>query len=236
MGLFLGLVLGHILGDFVFQPGRLVIAKRAHPAAAVLHSAIVTACTALALAGAIAAAWPAVVVAGLAHLGVEQLSIRARRHPAATGLTVFLLDQGLHVASLGVITGLLRSDVPSVLFFWPMDAGLVATVTAVAAVAFGGSILVFEVHMRRHPKAEGAGAVLRLDVPRVYGIAERASALLLALMLPVPALAALVFAPRLAYAIAQQGDARNRHLDAAGVGFMLAAAAWLVITTVGPTR
>lgn len=236
MGLFLGLYLGHILGDFVFQPGRLVIAKREHQTATMLHSGIVAACSGLALAGVLAEAWPAVVAAGLAHLAVEQLSIHARRNPSSTGLTVFVLDQALHVVSLGLIAALLGLEVPAVLFIWPADAALVARAAAVATVAFGGSILVFEVHMARAGRAEGTSPVLGMDLHRVYGMAERSAALLLALVLPFPALGALAFAPRLAYALAHDGQERSHHLTAGGVGLGLAAVAWLLVsTTIGPT-
>lgn len=232
MALFLGLYLGHILGDFVFQPGRLVIAKRERPSAAVLHSAIVTACTALALAGALDRAWTAVVIAGITHLGVEQLSIGARRSPNSTGLTVFLLDQGLHVVSLAMIAMLSGDAVPAVLGLWPTTPEMLAAIGGVMTVAFAGSILIFEVQMSRADRSDGQGPVLGLDLARVYGMVERAAALIAALLLSNPLLGAMAFAPRLGYAAITRSADKAPHLAAAGVGLALTAVAWILVTSV----
>ena len=232
MALFLGLYLGHVLGDFVFQPGRLVIAKRERPSAAVFHSAIVTACTALALAGALEQAWTAVAIAGITHLGVEQLSIGARRSPNATGLTVFLLDQGLHVVSLAMIAMLAGDAVPAVLGLWPTTPEMLATVSGVMTVAFAGSILIFEVQMARANPSEEPAPVLGFDLPRVYGMVERAAALIAALLLSNPLLGAMAFAPRLGYAAFARSSGRAPQLAAAGVGLVLTAMAWILVTSV----
>lgn len=235
MALFLGLYLGHILGDFVFQPGRLVVAKRERPSAAVLHSAIVTLCTALALAGAIEQAWTAVAIAGLSHLGVEQLSIGARRNPASTGLTVFLLDQGLHVVSLAMIAMLSGDSVPAVIGMWTTTRELLATACGVTTVAFAGSILVFEVQEARAGGAGRHGDVLALDFSRVYGMAERAVALVAALVAPNPMLGALAFVPRLVFAVVRGPGRRGDQFAAASVGLALTALAWALVTSVvGP--
>lgn len=231
MALFLGLYLGHILGDFVFQPGRLVIAKREHFTAAVLHSAIVTACQALVLAAVLDRAWPAVVVAGVAHLGVEQLSINARRAPNATSLAVFLLDQGLHIVSLAVIAALGGIMVEPVLGMWSASLRTLAMTSGVATVAFGGSILVFEVQMAGVRPAEGPDPILRLDFGRVYGIAERGGALGAALLLPVPVLGVLAFAPRIVYAVVNRSQSRSNHYIAVLVGAGLAGVVWALVTS-----
>lgn len=232
MALFLGLYFGHILGDFVFQPGRLVIAKREHQGAAILHSAIVAICSALALGRVLADAWPAVVAAGLVHLAVEQLSIGARRNPEATGLTVFLLDQGLHIVSLAMIATVFDQPIPFVIGAWEISATALAAVCALATVAFGGSILIFEVQLARTERGAGRDPVLGLDVPRIYGMLERASALLAALLLPVPVLGALAFVPRIVYTLARKPESKDRHFAAAAVGFVLSAVAWVLVTSI----
>ena len=232
MALFLGLYLGHILGDFVFQPGRLVIAKRERQSAAVFHSAIVTACTALALSGVLEQAWTAVVIAGITHLGVEQLSIGARRNPKATGLTVFVLDQGLHVVSLAMIAMLSGDSVPAVLGVWPTTPEMLATVGGVTTVAFAGSILIFEVQMARADHADGPDPVLGFDLARVYGMVERAAALIAALLLSNPLLGAMAFTPRLGYAVVARSSGRTAQLAAAGVGLVITAMAWILVTSV----
>jgi hypothetical protein len=231
VALFLGLYLGHILGDFVFQPGRLVIAKREHFSAAVLHSAIVTACQALALAAVLPRAWPTVVVAGIAHLAVEQLSINARRVPGATGLAVFLLDQGLHIVSLAVIAAVAGIAVEATIGVWPSSLAVLGAVCGITTVAFGGSILVFEVQvLRARPEGE-ADPILRLDAARIYGIAERGSALAAALLLPVPLLGALAFVPRVVHAVAGKRADRTRQYVAVAVGGGLTLVAWALVAS-----
>lgn len=234
MALFLGLYLGHILGDFVFQPGRLVLAKREHQGAAILHSAIVAVCGAIVLAGEIRAVWPAVAIAGITHLGVEQLSIGARRTSDSRGLTVFLLDQGLHVVSLAMIALLSRDAVPAVIGMWPTSLEFLAMVCGVTTVAFAGSILVFEVQSARRDGA-GTDPILRLDGARVYGMAERAIALLIALLAPSPLLGAIAFLPRAVTAALTRKDVRTRHIVAASVGLGLTAIAWVLVTSVSLT-
>lgn len=232
MAFFLGLYLGHILGDFVFQPGRLVIAKRERPSAAALHSAIVAACTALTLAGVLGRVWPAVALVALMHFGVEQLSIRARRSQNATGLAVFLLDQGLHVTSLAMIALLAGDQTTPVIGIWPSTPEALATLSGLVTVAFAGSILVFEVQLLRGGRDRSADPVLGLDAARVYGMAERAAALAAALVIGNPLLAVAAFAPRLAYAaLVRHGD-RRAQFGAAGVGLALTAVAWVLVTMV----
>lgn len=233
MALFLGLYLGHILGDFVFQPGRLVIAKREHLTAAVLHTLIVTACTSLSLAAVLPTAWPAVLIAGVAHLGVEQLSIGARRDPSARSLAVFLLDQALHIMSLAVIAMLARISVEPVVALWAVPMATLAALCAVATVAFGGSILVFEVQKATADRDAKARAVLRLDFGRLYGMVERGGALVSALLLPLPPLGALAFVPRVAYAVFSDRGSRNSHFIAAAVGIGLTVVGWGLVSSVG---
>lgn len=232
MALFLGLYLGHILGDFVFQPGRLVIAKREHMSAAILHSAIVTVCTALVLAGTLRSAWIAVAAAGAGHLAVEQFSIEARRNPKVTGLTVFLLDQALHVVTLTVIALLAVTKTPPVIGAWETSVEMLATLCGMTTVAFAGSILVFEVQRWRGQSDPSVSPVLGLDLARVYGMAERAVALMAALVLPNPLLGSLVFAPRVVCAAIFKGGDRTAHRAATVVGLALTALGWVLVTSV----
>lgn len=233
MALFLSLYLGHILGDFVFQPGRLVIAKRTHLRGVFIHTAIVLACTALAGAAALPRTWPAVLLAALAHFGVEHLSVRARRSSEASNLTVFLLDQGIHVVSLALIALCCgRESGDGVLLFWPVTLDVLATVCAIATVAFFGSILVFEIELSDAATTREGDPLLGLDAPRLYGMAERGVALGAALFGPVPALGALAFVPRLVYAFASPPDRRNRNLIAATAGFGLCVLAWALVSAI----
>lgn len=235
MALFLGLYLGHVLGDFVFQPGRLVVAKRQHQSAVLLHSAIVAACTALSLLAALDRTWIAVLVAGIAHIGVEQLSIRARGDSEASNLTVFLLDQALHVVAMAMIAAVAYENLASpVMGLWSVSLRTLAATCGVVTVAFAGSIFVFELQAALDSRAQGADRILSLDGARIYGFLERAGALIAALALPVPALGILVFAPRILYALSSPADRRRRQLIAAAGGSLLCAAAWALVVLIGP--
>lgn len=237
MALFLGLYLGHILGDFVFQPGRLVVAKRQSPRAVLLHTGIVTTCTAASLAGDIGRAWPAVVLAGIAHLAVEWVSVRARRASTRSGLALFVLDQMMHVVSMAAIALIPGLSSQSVILMWPTSIELQAAVGAVVTAAFAGSILVLEVQMARRDRTQGPDPILALNGTRVYGIAERGGAVAAALLLPAaPALGAVFFVPRIAYAALGGQAHRARHFIAAGTGLALCGAAWALVTALRLVR
>lgn len=234
MALFLSLYLGHVLGDFVFQPGRLVLAKRHSERAVITHALIVTACTAFVLLRSLPATWPALLLAGGAHLAVEHLTIRARRAPGTSNVTVFLLDQALHVVSMVIIAAAAMSlqAEPSIAL-WPVSLQVMATVCGAATVAFGGSILVFEVQVALDPGTDGPDPILTLDAERLYGFAERGGALVAAVLLPWPLVGLLAFVPRLICAQVCAADARARHLAAAAVGAGLCVIAWALVSAMG---
>lgn len=234
MALFLDLYLGHIVGDFVFQPGRLVLAKRRRHSALLLHVGIVTLCTAAVVLEALPRLWPAVLMAGIVHYAVEQLTVHARRTPDSSSLAVFLLDQGLHVVALGIIAMLPGARAEALLVLWPVPLLLLAGVCAVATVAFAGSILIFEVELSRLHH-HGPTPVLALDAPRIYGIVERGGALVAGLLLPVPPLALAAFLPRVAYAFAVKKHKRH-NLTAAAIGLLACVVAWALMAPLIPAQ
>lgn len=235
VALFLALFLGHLLGDFVFQPGRLVVAKRQGHRGMLLHTGIITACTAFMVLGQISRTWPAVVAVALAHLGIEHLSVRARRIRQASGLALFLLDQALHIVSLAIIAAVVDGGGEPSLVLWASSIALMATLCGVATVAFLGSILAFEVRVATMGDAAPPEPILKLDLLRIYGFAERAGALLVSLVSPSPALGLLLFVPRAAYALALRGERRTRQLTEAAVGLTLCCIAWALITVLKGT-
>jgi hypothetical protein len=108
MSLLLRLLLGHMLGDYVLQPLRLVRMKQSGWAGVLLHVAIVIAVTALLL-------WPVLdhwwYWLWLMFLAVSHTIIdgsralhwsESRRH----GLLYLVIDQALHVAVIAAIAGL----------------------------------------------------------------------------------------------------------------------------------
>ena len=232
MPLFLSLYLGHVLGDFVFQPGSLVKAKRTGPVGVLVHTAIVTACTAIVGFGILGETWPVVLAAGAAHFAVEHLTIGVRRTRQTSGLTVFLLDQGVHIVSLALLAMLSGVNVPPLLVVWEVDGRTLAIIAAVATASFLGSILVFETDQVRMPLG-GPDPILALDGARLYGMAERGAGMAAALLAPTPLLGALAFAPRLLRATMSHGETRVRNLSAAGVGVVLCAVVWAIVGIAG---
>jgi len=238
VALFLALFLGHLLGDFVFQPGRLVVAKRHGFSGMVLHTGIVTFCTAMALLSDIGRLWPALVLAGLAHLGIEYLTIRARRMMEANGLALFLLDQALHIVSLAIIASMMGGSVLPALGPWHVSTATLAATCGLMAAMFLGSILAFEVRVLALGAGDSgaAGPILRLDAGRVFGFAERGAALAIGLLSPFPALGMLAFAPRAAYALTRPNPDRARQMSDAAVGLIICAVLWLLIVFASSSR
>ena len=222
----------------MFQPGRLVVAKRRGTAGVLLHTGIVTACTALALLGNIARLWPAVLLVGLAHLAIEYLSIRARSLMEATGLALFLLDQALHIVSIAVIAVCLGDGRQPIIGLWPTSLALLAVACGMLASMFLGSILAFEVRVAAlgGDASDLTGPILRMDGSRIFGFFERGLALGVAVFAPVPLLGALVFLPRVAYSFTHSGAVRARNMNDAAVGLSICAVAWLFIVLTTSVR
>ena len=229
MTLFLQAYLGHLLGDFVLQPGGLVRAKRNGIIGMAAHITIVTVCTALVMVGSISELWPAVLMVGVAHLGIEHLTIHARRAHSTSGLMLFLLDQVLHMISIALISSLFRHDLTSAVFIWQMSPSRIAGICGIVAVAFLGSILTFEVRMAVMADDERADPILKLDAARIYGMAERGIALTAALLHPAPVIGIVAFAPRLLFASRQGPEDRARNALDGATGLLLCMAVWLAI-------
>lgn len=230
MPLFLGLYLGHILGDFVFQPGRLVVAKRRGLAGMLLHTSIVLACTVVVSLGDVGPRAWAIALSGLAHLAIEYMTVKARRVADATGLVVFLLDQALHVTSLALIAlALGTASTRAVLVVWDVSLVVLGAVAGVITVAFMGAILTFEFHIASLGTAAPEAPILGFDGQRLYGMLERAGALSLAIASPAPVLGVLPFVPRLLYAFRCPPAARARHTKDAAVGLVLCATVWVLL-------
>lgn len=230
MPLFLGLYLGHVLGDFAFQPGRLVVAKRRGITGMLLHTSIVAVCTALVNLGDIEGRLPAVALAGLAHLAIEYLTVRARKVADATGLVVFLLDQALHVTSLALIAlALGPGSTQPLVIVWNVPLATLGVICGLMTVAFFGAILAFEVHVATLGSDAPAQPILRFDGPRLYGMLERSLALSAAIIAPSPIIGVLAFVPRLVFAQRQPPASRKHHASDAAVGLVLCTIVWALL-------
>ncbi len=238
MALFLMLFLGHLLGDFVFQPGRLVVAKRHGIRGMLLHTGIVVGCTAIAVSGKMLELWAAIALAGLAHLGIEYLTVRARRLMEANGLALFLLDQALHVVSLAIIAAVIDYQGVPVIGPWHVTLTTLAVTCGVVTAMFFGSILAFEVRVLAlgAQDAGPAGPILRLDASRLYGFAERGAAVAVALASPAPILGVIAFAPRIGYAAVRPGPDRARHMSDAAVGIVVSTVVYVLVVMAASNR
>lgn len=231
LALFLNLLLGHLLGDFVLQPGRLVIAKRDGTPGLLLHTAIVAACTLAVVSGTLAQQWPAALLAAGLHLVIERLTILTYLKTPTRGLFTLLLDQTMHGLSIALVvwlTGAWRLDAQAVTFGLTISTQTLAGVVAVLGVSLFGSILAFETVNSIAGGENAKGRVLRMDAARVAGFVERGAALIAALTLH-PALVFVPFVPRIAYAIARSDEERKRLLAEAAAGVALCIVAFVAV-------
>jgi hypothetical protein len=181
MSLFLNLYLGHLLGDFLLQPGRLVQAKRTGVAGKIAHTFIVGAATAVVVFATIRVDWPAVVLVAGLHMVIDQLTIATYTGAPTRGLFTLLLDQALHVLSIGLVvyaaTGTFSADLRVTTLGLTVSTTLLAAVDGLVCVTLYGAILAFESGNAALAGASGKGRLLRLDAPRVGGMLERGIAL-----------------------------------------------------------
>jgi hypothetical protein len=225
MALFLELYLGHLLGDFLLQPGRLVVAKRDGIPGLLLHTLVIGGASLAVVAGTVRTDWgPVLFVTGL-HLVIERITIVTYLGTRTRGLFTFLLDQALHVLSIAFIvfaTGRWSTGASAAVFGIPVSVVGLAELCGLVTVSLFGSILVFET--ANAVLAESKGRILRLDAARLYGMAERGLAFAAAFINPF--LGAAPFLPRLVWAATRRGTDRRRDIVEAAAGAVLCAAAY----------
>jgi hypothetical protein len=227
MALYLNLYLGHLLGDFLFQPGRLVLAKREGAPGLILHALVLAACTSAVVFATIRVDWPAVVLVAALHLVIERLTIVTYLRTPTRGLFTLLFDQTLHLLSIAVIVwlaGQWEVGESAVTFGLPVTLTQLAALDGLGTVMLFGSILAFETVNAIRTAGSGKGRVLRLDADRLAGMVERGAAFAIAIGVhPVLGLAA--FLPRLAYTTTRKADEQKRQLVVAAVGVVICAVA-----------
>jgi hypothetical protein len=234
LALFLNLYLGHLLGDFALQPGRLVLAKRDGTPGVLLHTLIVGVCTAAVLAGTLSRQWQAAALVTLMHLVIERLTIVTYLKTPTRGLYTLLLDQTMHMLSIAFvvwISGGWSFEAQTVTFGIALPVTTLATLIAVLMVAAFGSILAFETANAFVESDDPKGRVLALDAPRLGGFAERGVAMAAALLLH-PAALVVPFVPRGVWGITRRPGHRARPLVEAGAGLalcLIAYAFWALI-------
>jgi hypothetical protein len=231
MALFLNLYLGHLLGDFVVQPGRLVLAKREGLSGLALHTALVGLCTAAVLIATIARDWPIVVLVACAHVAIEKLTILTYLRTPTRGLFTLVLDQAMHVLSIALLVWLLgdwHADASASTFGIHLSIAALASITGLMTCTLLGSIFVFESVNAVRPAGDGKGGVLRMDAARIGGMLERGAAFIIAVgWNPLGLL--LPFAPRAVMALRLPADGRARQLIEAAAGLVLCAVVYTVV-------
>jgi len=230
MTLLLNLYLGHLLGDFVLQPGRLVTAKRNGVVGLITHVAIIGGCTALILFEDLDSLWNIVLLAMAAHIAIEVVTINARSARELSGLSVFLIDQSLHVASLVALVWIAEPAAPIddiATLGAVVDPVWVALACAFIGVTFMGSIIVFEVSNSIGPRSWNRD-VLPFDGGRVLGMLERGASLVFAVLVH-PLLIIVPFLPRVVVALRQREPERARQMVVATTGLIVSLAAWILV-------
>lgn len=228
MSLFLNLYLGHLLGDFLLQPGKLVLAKRDRLAGLLVHVLVVGLSSAAVVYATLGRDLPAVVGVTAMHAVIERITIVTYLKTPTRGLYTLLLDQAMHALSIALIVwvgGHWQIDARAVTFGVSLPITTLAGIVAVLTVSLFGSILSFETVNAFAPDNDPKGHVLRLDAPRVGGFLERGIALGAALLMTSPAAIAAVlvvpFLPRLVYSFTRTGRDRRRLLMEAASGLSL---------------
>ncbi len=236
MSLLLNLYLGHLLGDFLLQPGKLVAAKRRGIIGLLIHGAIIGACTALIVFEDLGVLWPLILLAIGAHLLIEIITITARAKTRMSGLGIFLIDQAMHISSLVLLTAVAqpRIDITHMATLgFDLEPTQLAFACGLLAVMVMGSILVFETVRAVGPTEEAE--ILPLDSARVAGMAERGGALALAILVSPPLLLA-AFVPRVSLALTKREGQRAKLLIEAATGlafciFVYALIVWAASAT-----
>ncbi|APZ54286.1 DUF3307 domain-containing protein [Salipiger abyssi] len=173
---FAALLLAHMLADFIAQTPGMAEGKR-HPGIMALHGALVFALSAAALGG----GWQVALAVAGAHLVIDAVKTWALPAPVRATLTVFIVDQTAHLATLGA-AALLRPDTAATGLWAPWLAQLTVPAIVVAgaiATILAGGHAVGRLMARYSAEEVPQGLP---DAGRLIGQLERAMILLLVLI------------------------------------------------------
>lgn len=107
LSFFLRLLLGHVIGDFVLQPYRLVIAKRNGWPGLLVHVGVVTVVTGILLWASIPNWWVWIIVLYLGHLFIDQFrTFVFTDNSKGKGLLLLILDQMAHFVLIALLAWL----------------------------------------------------------------------------------------------------------------------------------
>lgn len=212
---FLGLLLGHFVGDFVLQPYWLVLAKRDGWPGLFIHVGVVTFVTAILVWGTIANWWVWVIVLFLIHLFIDQFrTFIFTNNSKGKGLLLLFADQLAHVLSVMVIAWAATGWTPDLLQYLhypdtPNQYRMMIYLTALAVLISTTPVLEAEITVAVWAaQGKETDKTVRIDTEdRIFGSIERIAAAILILS-GLPVLAPLLFFPRLAVMV-YKGYARE---------------------------
>jgi len=196
--MWLAAILGHLLGDYVFQTDKLAGWKSRSVWGVLAHSGIVTLCTWVCSLPFSPRWWPYALLIGAVHAAIDVARTKVKTRSPGLVLLLFCLDQALHVL---VITLVVRgsgwidlSRTETALGAWLVEGSRLRYLTGYVLLSMPSWVLV-------HFVVSGTGAVSK-SLPgrpgeRYVGMLERgliATFVLMGNLLAVP----LVLVPRLA--------------------------------------
>lgn len=215
LSLFLRLLLGHFVGDFVLQPYWLVLAKREGWPGLIVHVGVVTFVTTILAWGVIPNWWVWMIVLFLVHLFTDQFrTFVFTDNSKGKGLVLLFADQLVHFTSVAVIAWAATGWTPGTLTYLfvpdaPNQYRLMVYLTGLAILI--STVPVLEVEFTTAVwAAQGReiGKPASIDKEdRILGSLERIVAAGL-ILVGYYWLAPLVFLPRLAVMV-RQGQARD---------------------------
>lgn len=104
------LLLGHLLGDFTFQTNKIAENKTRYWRWNLLHAAIVTACMLLFAAPFGPLIMGLVILCGAIHLFIDTYKSKLAIGNPLKALFYFLIDQGLHISAIYIISTFAKQD------------------------------------------------------------------------------------------------------------------------------
>ncbi len=196
MEIFWRLLLGHMVGDFILQTGRIARAKTHSWQGLLLHVALVTAAMAAATINVLS--WQWWLLLGLGHLLIDSARTFLIKNPGRWGWLYVLIDQTVHLLFLWGVTQWSQPThhpMGELLHPTPIE---ILSIYAISVIFLIWTVPVLEVQVYAALTHIGEQInssylpITRRD--RLMGAVERLSGLLL-LMTPLAALVPLIFLP-----------------------------------------
>jgi len=213
LNFFLRMLLGHLVGDFILQPYKIALAKRAGWQGLIIHVSIVTFTTAVAIYRATPNWIVWVVILFGIHLFIDQFrTFKFKDNSNGKSFYLFVIDQLVHVISIMVISRLAVGWE-----FSSLAPIYTQTISVANTIVLYACLIIIAVWVVPILEVELAGAVMAKKSPadkelvpiersdRVMGAVERLLSVAL-IVLSKGLLIPLVFLPRLYWLLHQDSS------------------------------